>query len=261
MKTNPKYLIAPALLLVLLVIFLLLLLPKGDTAAPASLTVQDTAEGLSYLHALEMKDPGEVETILKEQRRQDRLALMESGELDVWAQLEDAVILGDSRAVGFWYFDWMPQERVLGDAGHRIDLIPDHYETLKALNPAQVFLCYGVNDIGIGYWPAPDLYAAAMDEAVQALQEVLPEADIYICATQRVKEPGLSRNSVWHDIPEYNAAMKAMCAEKGYAYVDVDDMLAEHGSLWDSDGIHLQKALYPYWAQRMAMAIYDYEGE
>lgn len=260
MKTNPKYLIAPALALVLLVIFLILLLPKRETA-PASLTVQDTAEGLSYLHALELKDPAEVETILKEQRRRERQALMESGQLDVWAQLEDAVILGDSRAVGFWYFDWMPQERVLGDAGHRIDLIPDYYETLQALNPAQVFLCYGVNDIGIGYWPSPELYAAAMDEAVRDLQEVLPEADIYICATMRVKEPGLSLNSVWHDIPEYNAVMKSMCAEKGYPYVDVDDMMAEYGHLWDSDGIHLQPAFYPHWAQRMAMAIYDHEGE
>ena len=259
MKTNPKYLVAPTLMVVLLIIFLSLLLPKGNTRE--TLALGDTAEGIAYLRSLEAKDPDEVETILKEQRRQARQALMESGELDVWAQLEDAVIMGDSRAVGFWYFDWMPQERVLGDAGHRIDLIPDYYDTLRGLNPAQVFLCYGVNDIGIGYWPAPDLYAAAMDEAVRELQEVLPEADIYVCATQRVKEPGLSLNPVWHDIPEYNAVMKQMCAEKGHYYVDVDDMLEEYGSLWDPDGIHIQKSFYPYWAQRMAMAIYDYEGE
>lgn len=259
MKTNPKYLIAPTLMVVLLVIFIALLLPGRDREA--SVPYEDISQGIAYLHSLEAKDPGEVETILKEQRRQARQALMESGELDVWAQLEDAVIMGDSRAVGFWYFDYMPQERVLGDAGHRIDLIPDYYDTLQGLNPAQVFLCYGVNDIGIGYWPSPDLYAAAMDEAVRDLQEVLPEADIYICATQRVQEPGLSRNSVWHEIPEYNAVMKSMCAEKGYYYVDVDDMMEEYGSLWDPDGIHLQPPVYPHWARRMAMAIYDYEGE
>ncbi len=259
MKTNPKYLIAPTLMLVLLGIFLSLLLPGKEQEV--SLSPQDTAEGLSYLHRLELQDPAEVETILKEQRRQARMELMERGELDVWDQLQDAVILGDSRAVGFWYFDWMPQERVLGDAGHRIDLIPDYYETLRTLNPAQVFLCYGVNDIGIGYWPEPALYAAAMDEAVRELQEVLPEAEIYVCATMRVKEPGLSLNSVWHDIPEYNAVMKAMCQEKGWNYVDVDDMLEEYSSLWDSDGIHLQKEFYPYWARRMALAIYDSKGE
>lgn len=276
MDAKRKFMLTAALMAVLLVIFLILLLtgrdksPIPETAAAPKATVppsvnrepvpEEVQAGIAYLQSLEAQDPAQVESTLKEQRRQERMARMESGDLDVWDQLEDAVIMGDSRAVGFWYYDHIPEERVLGDAGHRIDLVPDYYDTLEALNPAQVFFCYGVNDVGIGYWPTPEEYAAAMDETVQGVLELLPDTVVYVCSIPEVKDPAFDLNSVWRRIPEYNDAVEAMCAEKGYPYVNCDGLIVEYGHLWDSDGIHFQREVYPPWGQYLAMALYDYEN-
>ena len=278
MDAKRKFQLTAALMVVLLIIFIILLLPGKDKApapettdaSPPRATVPPAANrkpvpeevqaGIAWLQALEAQSPADVEATLKEQRRQERMARMESGELDVWDQLEDAVIMGDSRAVGFWYYDHIPEERVLGDAGHRIDLVPEYYDTLEALNPAQVFFCYGVNDVGIGYWETPEEYAAAMDETVQGVLELLPDTVVYVCSIPEVKDPAFDLNSVWRRIPEYNDAVAAMCAEKGYPYVDCDGLIAEYGHLWDSDGIHFQREVYPAWGQYLAMALYDYEN-
>ena len=39
----------------------------------------------------------------------------------VWQEFSDAVILGDSRAVGFSYYSFLDASRVLASSGERID--------------------------------------------------------------------------------------------------------------------------------------------
>ena len=47
---------------------------------------------------------------------------------------------------------------------------------MKALNPKAVFLCFGLNDVGIGLWPTGEEYAAECDKQIAALQAELPDA-------------------------------------------------------------------------------------
>ena len=120
---------------------------QGNAAAAAA---QETAEGVSYLKKLEKQDVTEVETILQEREREHQQEQIQTGQVDessVWDQLKDVVIMGDSRAVGFYYFKFLDHSRVLATGGATIADIEGQMGTLKALNPPQLFLCYGLNDI------------------------------------------------------------------------------------------------------------------
>lgn len=253
-----KHIIIALCILVLIVIVAIVLVVGGGSSAARQTQAQVEA-GVQYLQQLEAQSTEAVEAELKEIRKQERIAALENGELDVWQQLEDAVILGDSRAVGFYYFGYMPESRVLAEGGATIRSVADHLDELTSLNPAQVFLCYGLNDVSIGYWNDPAEYTAEMEQVMQSIWEILPDTEIYISSILVARDPAFQRASAWYDIPEYNDALQAMCAEKGYNFVDNAELCETYASMWDVDGIHVNRDFYPYWAANLVAATYEDE--
>ena len=102
----------------------------------------DVQSGVSYLQSLETIDPDTVTQKLRRMRLeklQAERAAREHALLDdidtVWQEFSDAVILGDSRAVGFSYYSFLDASRVLASSGERIDAIDGHIEDLKSWTP------------------------------------------------------------------------------------------------------------------------------
>ena len=114
---------AAVVLLVIIILAVRLGFSRDTTEAAAT----DIAAGRQYLQQLEAQDPAAVDKELKRLRQerlnelcQERLRQLEAGEVSVWTLFDDSVILGDSRAVGFWYFDFLPESQVLAEAGATI---------------------------------------------------------------------------------------------------------------------------------------------
>ena len=88
-------------------------------------------------------------------------------------------LIGDDTLVriqdGRFFLD---ASRVLASSGERIDAIDGHIEDLKKLDPAYIFLCYGINDLG-WYGSAQD-YADTLLEKLRLLRRELPEAVIVV---------------------------------------------------------------------------------
>lgn len=247
--------------LALLLIFLGVRLHRSSqTRAARAAALQ---EGVAYLQTLEQADPAEVEDAIKaihqrelEAQRAERLRQMTSGELDVWTLFEDYVLLGDSRAVGFSYYGFLPSARVLAEGGATIRNVDEHMAELRALNPAYIFLCYGLNDVSIGYWTTPEAYAAAFRQTLEKLQTALPNATVCISSILPARDPAFEKDADWYNIPQYSAAVKAVCAELNVPFADNDAISAEYAELWDVDGIHLRKEFYRYWAANLMTAVY-----
>lgn len=229
---------------------------------------EDTSEAAARLAALETGDPDGVIAVIRQQQRERMEAEREEiraslldGTLDPWGFMQDYVILGDSRPSGFYYYGFLPRERVQCDAGDTIRVIPDRLEEIVALHPARAYLSYGINDINIGFWNEPAEYCAEFKEVIAMLRAELPELEIYINSILPVQDWALSKGAAWPRVPEYNVALRAMCEECGCVYIDNDGIIAEHGDLYDADGIHFQKAFYRYWVTNFVMATYYPETE
>lgn len=263
--TNKKFPMFPVVLVAIVVLLIVLAAKLGRTTDS---TQQDSTltPGLNYLQELEEKSPDNVERIIKEYRQQEllaqreaRLAQLESGEISVWSLFDDYALLGDSRAVGFEYYDYLDPNRVMAEAGATILALQEHIPDIVALNPSYLFLCYGLNDVSIGIWPTPEDYVAEYSAIIDEIRAQLPDVKIFISSILPARDPALSKSSAWYNIPEYSAAVAEMCNSNGCVYVDNDDISEEHADLWEVDGIHLLYTFYPYWGTNLIMAVYDYE--
>ena len=245
------------LILVLAVVVLVLIARHlGSDKPQTSEEPPDTASGILYLDSLESRDPAEVDTLLQEfraekirQMRDEWLHQIETGEINVWSLFDNYVLLGDSRSVGFSYWGFLPEERVLAESGAKLYALRDHIPDLEKLHPTSVYLCYGLNDVIIGVWPEPEDYVADYRELLGELQQALPDASIYISSILPAIDPAFDE---WPDlvrIPEYTQAVKEMCdgIDNCY-YVDNQWLFDQYRDLWAPDGIHFAAAFYQYWA-------------
>lgn len=210
-------------------------------------------EGIAYLKTLEDKDAAKINAEVKKIKKEQNKEYMDKNDEAVWTGFEDAVIMGDSRAVGFSYYNFMSEEQVYAEKGALITSVRDRIEEVKAFNPGQIYICFGLNDLQSGQWPTSEQYSEQCAEIIELLKEELPQCDVYLNSILPVTEATETSNPIYSSIPEYNDSMKQMCEEKGYHYIDNTAMAQEHMDLYETDGLHLQSEFYTYWATNMLL--------
>ncbi|MCF0146639.1 MAG: hypothetical protein HUJ73_08645 [Eubacterium sp.] len=222
-------------------------------------------EGRNWAEAQDSENTELVEKTIKEQAAIKKTAsltaekeALQKGEVDVWSLFQDFAILGDSRAVGFWYFDFLPETRVFAEGGYKISNIPEFYENIRILNPSGVFLCFGLNDVMSEYWETPEDYVAEFREILADMQENFPDMTIYVNSIFPALDPAFDLSTKLYEIPDYSKAVGEMCAELDIPFVNNDTVFEQHKDLVDIDGIHFTPPMYPYWAENMMLTVYDH---
>jgi lysophospholipase L1-like esterase len=138
------------------------------------------------------------------------------------------------------------------------DLIRFELPQLAGLRPEFVTLLIGVNDIVRGV--SLDRYRANVQQILAAILDLVPRERILV-----VSIPDYTRTpsgADYGDAPQqrgairsFNAAMAAMCAERGIAFVDISevaDAVNADPSLVAWDGLHPSGAQYARWVALIA---------
>ena len=277
-----KYLIAAGgiLLAVLLIVILVLALTPSEEERAIE-------KGIAYLESLEAKTPTLTEPTTPTQpsasapistdpgasdpteptepsdpnglsaEQHKLIEQIRNEEVDIWSMFHDYVILGDSRAVGFWYFDFLPEENCLTGGGDTIRNVEMNMDGILALDPKYIFLCYGLNDVSIGYWDNPEEYVAEMMQVIADLNERLPEATVIVSSILPARDPAFELSSKWYNIPDFSAAVGEACREAGVIFIDNDAICEQYADWWQPDGIHVRPEFYPYWAQNLIVGIIE----
>ena len=264
-------------LILLVVLLILLLTPEKPNV--------DVSEGIAYLESLEARDPEEIfssepasvapteNTDLPASPTEEPSEGSENGalppedqaliekirndEVDVWSLFHDYVILGDSRAVGFWYFDFLPEDNCLTGGGDTIKNIDMNMDGILSRNPKYIFLCYGLNDVSIGYWDTPEEYVTEMMADIADLQQRIPGVTVVVSSILPARDPAFELSSKWRNIPDFSAAVGKACREAGVIFVDNDGISEEYADWWQPDGIHVRPEFYPYWAKNLIIGIIE----
>ena len=208
-------------------------------------------KGISYLKNLEEQDTSEINDQIKAVRAEMNIDTADSDDSEIWGHFEDAIILGDSRAVGFSFYEFLPESQVIAQNGEKIINVEQYIDQLKNLNPKRIFLCYGLNDIKSGMWPTAEEYDAAYEDEMKILAKELPDCIVYINSILPAVGSGLESDPVFAEIGEYNESLKAFCEERGYHFIDNTSIAEKYGDLYQEDGLHLQAEFYKYWAANM----------
>lgn len=259
-KNNKKeFPIVPVALTAAALILLIAVL--GALQSGGGEAVDLTKDGVAYLEALEKKNPNDVIQVRRQiqqakldAQRDEMIRQVEAGEVDPFSLFQDFVIMGDSRAVGFWYFGFVDQARTLTGAGHTIRDLQAQMDTLVSMNPRYIYLCYGLNDTSIGYWATAEEYVAEYMDTIAQIQQKLPDASVIVSSILPARDPAFKRSSKWYNIPAWSAALEAACKENGVIFANNDGISEAYPKLWDPDGIHVRKEFYPYWATNLILA-------
>lgn len=214
-----------------------------------------TAAGIAYLEQREQMDPAAVMAVRQQiydakinAQRSQLIRQLTDGTMDPFSLFKDYVLLGDSRAVGYWYRNFLDKSRVLADGGHTIRNLKEYIDKIVEMNPSQIFLCYGLNDSSIGYWDTAEEYVTEYMATVNEIRQKLPNATIVVSSILPAKDPAFQKSKKWYNIPDWSAALEKACEENGILFANCDQLAVDYPNLWDPDGIHFRKEFYPYWA-------------
>lgn len=287
-KKSNNSLVLPAVLLIAVFAIILVLIIKalpGKQDDSSQATSEEISAGIAYLEELESQDPSRVQKEIQERQRAQEIEQfeqtrkkLENDEVDVWSLFGQSVIMGDSRAVGFSFYNLMPADQVIAESGADLRSLTANLDLLVQLNPSDLYLCYGINDIFLD-WPDGASYAVDLHKAIEQVQEALPDTVIYVNSILPVKLPTEEELEVLNKLAEenetepidyeylvdcdekitdYNQALRTMCITYDIPFIDNETISRENEELWGNDCIHLDKEFYPIWAKNMKLAAYDY---
>ena len=210
----------------------------------------EVKKGRAFLAEKESENIGlveeSIETCVRQRFRENNsMEKIRNGEVDIWKYFADTVIMGDSRAVGFDAFGYLPSNQVIASPGNTIESISKNIDKAKNQNPSKIILCYGVNDIKLGLWDSPKSYAKDYKKQIEKLKKALPNAKIYVNSILPVESKAYETCSRWKDISEYNNALYKMTQKAKVGYINCDNIV--NFDLYEGDYVHLKSSFYPYW--------------
>lgn len=222
------------------------------------------AQGIAYLEELQNRDANAITQKIQERDRQERLQEIADGigtdDDRLWSLFRDSVILGDSRAVGFKDYGFLPENIVLARIGDSILALPQVAQAAAASKPEVIYVSYGANDLmmEIGADRGEDGYSQVYEEYLKQILELTPNSKLVVNGILAPKTGVMTNATANGRLEAYNAQIKAMCERNGWIYVD-NTVLDDNGNapIYEPDGIHFNPSFYPQWGRNMVTAYYN----
>lgn len=212
-------------------------------------------EGIAILKNMEAKEVMAVESEIQavhnltaQAEKQTSAAPQERNLNECYAA---SVIMGDSIAEGISLYGFLSPSNVIAKKGASLIEMEGLLTTAQNLNPQNVFLYVGFNDIG---HCKGDLnkFRSKYETFILKLKEALPGARIYANALFPVLDHFITECGYYSEISNCNQIVQELCTQYNLTYLDFTS-LAQADS-YASDGYHFKKSFYPSWLYGMAEA-------
>lgn len=214
----------------------------------------DSSKGIDYIKETESKDPSSLSEQLSEKRLAERKQAIADGKLDVFGLFDDYLILGDSRATGFYLYGYLLESRVYAYNGATILSIDEWIDSIQKLQPQNIYVSFGMNDIKNNLNDSSNGgYSQLLSEQIKKVLNVCPQATIYVNSIIPASQSTTQSNSdLWSQIDVYNAQIQQACQDNGWTYIDNSSLVQDQSeSIYESDGIHFVSSFYEKWARNI----------
>lgn len=212
----------------------------------------NTLAGADYIAKQGKLSTEDVSQVLVSKKRDEQQAAVNEGRLDVFFLLNDYVIYGDSRVMGFYIFDFLDQSRCFADSGNTLLDVDMWNESLASMMPSNVIISYGINDLGLDLNSEVEGgYEQLAKDKMNTILSIVPKAKIYLCGIIPVAPYALPEQPLWGNYEMYNEMLQSACsAVEQCTYVD-DEVLADGGNapIYSEAGVHYTRSFYPVWTQ------------
>lgn len=207
--------------------------------------------GMNVLDELEEKEVTEVNDKINknEDSNNENTSDNDSGEKNYKEYFKNDVFMGDSLVEAFNAYQFLDSSCVVAKVGGNLTTAEESIDKVIGLDPKNLFIAYGLNELLIN--DNKEDFINKYNSVVQSIKEKKPDINIYITSIFYVKEDTVSKNPVFRRerIDEYNEALKEMCNENKYNYVDINQYVTEN--YYEPDGIHLIGSFYYIWLDKL----------
>ena len=227
---------------------------------------KDAENGVQYISGIENRDyrsvAGKIKEISKKEKKEEiqkKLESLDNEEQDIWSLFDGIVIVGDSRAEAFVEYDFLTEASVEAKKGVSLRHADEYIQDVVSRQPKTLVFSYGINDI-TGNWIDAESFINKYKELLNTYREELPDTDIFVCSIIPVTEKAIADEPTLENLPEYAEAIKKMCEDDGYIFMDCDSLF-DIREYYERDGMHFTKDMYPIWGDMILRKVFAYESE
>ncbi|AWZ47950.1 hypothetical protein C3495_03590 [Clostridiaceae bacterium 14S0207] len=160
------------------------------------------------------------------------------------------VFLGDSITESMSYYNVLKPKNVLGIRGMTVIKAKEKVGTLKKLNPRNIYILFGANDLEGGI--SLDQFLKDYSELVKLIKNQIPNVKIYAQSVLYVRADKAKQNKYLtkQRIDNINDSLKKMIQNQGGKYININPIVENSKKdYYEPDGIHVIYDFYPVWAK------------
>lgn len=161
-----------------------------------------------------------------------------------------SAILGDSLTEGLTVYGWLPTSVVFSKIGGSIIYGDDIFDKAARTKPQFAFFAYGMNDMG-NYSGNADNFIKKYSSLLKKFRKTSPNTTIVVNSISTPTKAARAGNKSIRAYKKFNKAIKKMCHDEHYIFLDISDILPNNPDLYAGDGIHAAPDYYPLWMDRM----------
>lgn len=145
------------------------------------------------------------------------------------------------------------QIRNRGIPGDRVSGLIDRLDNIVGLQPKQIFLMIGINDL---LYSEPAKVLSRYRELVQLIRQQLPDCHLYLQSVLPVNNSVRNTYIRNEDVEVLNEGIRQLASELHLPFIDLRPVMSdERGRLKETftlDGVHLTGAAYREWGELIA---------
>ena len=160
---------------------------------------------------------------------------------------QNTIFMGDSITEGLSELGVIEEYNVLVNKGDTVIKAINSIDTLTNLNPKNVVLLYGMNDV-IEFDNSMK-FKEKYIELVNEIKKVLPNTKIYLISPLSVMDKAVNINKrlTNSNLDEFREKAQEVVIETGINYVDIETKINKKDYLHEKDGIHFKYEFYLIW--------------
>ena len=204
-----------------------------------------------YLVQLESKSLDDVQAKIENYQNKILNDTTDKDNINYSKYYENTVFMGDSLTESLSEFEILDSYNVISNKGDTVVKAMKNIDTLQGINPKNLVLLYGMNDV-IEF----DINLSEQDsntfkekyiELVNSIKTVLPKTNIYLISPLPVMANAVDTNYrlTNENLSEFRLKVSEVANATGSTYVDLTSIITGKDYLHEQDGIHYKYDFYP----------------
>lgn len=244
-----RRILASAVSIVFAVIFCMNLFSFNFDASYSDKTI---SENRNAVESHDFSTVKKVESIIKslENKETNTLNTKTKSKVYYLKKFRNSVILGDSITEGLTVYGYLPDDIVLCSIGASLEGSDALFKKAAKLVPDNAFFTFGMNDL-IKYRGKTKPFIKEYNRLISKFRKKSPDTLIYINSISIPNKDAQKLQPSLKHYKDYNNALKKLCEEEGYTFIDNTYILQKDKKLYAPDGIHVNTTYYPIWMNDM----------